>query len=382
MKKLAKLVLLAIIVSALLSSMCACGNDNWDGTIKFPKSNESSDKNNNISDIINSIEENTKLKDIIDSIGENTEITDIIDSIEDLKNLFLNEYDTPKYNYHASYDNSIIDKDNLSNLELSRFEATMDDNIILFNDDYGNLYAYIIPWDTYYKLPDSFNNFFSAPFDCIVTDNTVEFAVKKYNQVITYRLIKGSSVIETYSYTFNLLRDDTVQSFFNYYNEDCIYFFCIPQYYIPESDKSGLDWPVIRYETYDGSKTWKGNLTQVNSACIHESPYITKFISKDVGIVCYNYHINEDLCDRTYMTTDGGKTWKNLPEITYPSDIGNYNNIVINNFTYDYGEYILSIECSIYDPQDSNIYIGRTLEYTLKDDNQWILTNDKFYYGK
>lgn len=391
MKKTAKQLSLTIIVISLLSSMCACSNDSWDGTIKFPKSTGSSDINGNISDIINSIEKNTEVKDIIDSIEKNTEVGDISDVIDELVNyLPVNNNYMPISGYHASFDNSIINinDEESKKLEIQYLETQdiqIDNNISIYRDKYNNFYAHIIPWDAFYRLPESFNINTMTDYDCFSNDNAAEIVIKKYNHhVVTYRMSKGSSIIETNSHTFNILRDDSVKSFFNYYNEDCIYFFCSPEYYTTDSGES-LHWPLLRYETTDGGKNWKGTVISNVYCSASMSEYFnlstSKFVSKSVGIVNYYSRITNDISELTFITTDGGKTWDNLPKLQYPSDV--YNRLQQSiDLRYESGSYILTIKCQGYIFQNDSIYVFRTLEYTLNDDNNWILTDERSDSGK
>ena len=60
--------------------------------------------------------------------------------------------------------------------------------------------------------------------------------------------------------------------------------------------------------------TWAkaGDDSNLKTDSWHEWVDFAKFVSENEGMVSYSYYGYEEMCDRTFVTIDGGKTWKHL----------------------------------------------------------------------
>ncbi len=97
------------------------------------------------------------------------------------------------------------------------------------------------------------------------------------------------------------------------------------------------------YETKDGGATWNKVVGDITSAANrHETVMAAGFVTNDIGFVSYRYVGEEQPGMRTYLTVDGGKTWKNL-NINLSSDIikDGYGEVV--EMSYDSGKLILTV---------------------------------------
>ena len=74
-------------------------------------------------------------------------------------------------------------------------------------------------------------------------------------------------------------------------------------------------------KTADGGVTWEkaGDDSNLKTDSWHEWVDFAKFVSDNEGMVSYSYYGHEEMCDRTFVTIDGGKTWKKL-SVDYDSN--------------------------------------------------------------
>lgn len=74
-------------------------------------------------------------------------------------------------------------------------------------------------------------------------------------------------------------------------------------------------------KTADGGVTWAkaGDDSNLKTDSWHEWVDFAKFVSDNEGMVSYSYYGHEEMCDRTFVTIDGGKTWKKL-SVDYDSN--------------------------------------------------------------
>ncbi len=97
------------------------------------------------------------------------------------------------------------------------------------------------------------------------------------------------------------------------------------------------------YETKDGGATWNKVVGDITSAANHhETVMAAGFVTNDIGFVSYGYVGEEQPSMRTYLTIDGGETWKNL-NINLSSDIikDGYGEVV--EMSYDSEKLILTV---------------------------------------
>ena len=50
-------------------------------------------------------------------------------------------------------------------------------------------------------------------------------------------------------------------------------------------------------------------------------PEFAKFLTEDIGILSYRFDYSPSDCGKTYVTSDGGKTWENISDLPYPDGV-------------------------------------------------------------
>ena len=305
MKKTTKVIPLALIIVALLSSMCGCNTEN---------TNNHNDTKEEISSTV------------------------------ETDNTYIEEVDTSKLTF-----------------------AKTCDNVDFYKDEQAQWYAYIESWNAYRKL----GSIQWDVQDALLSGNTVEIIASDKNRsgtimkVITMKLTRDREEIELNTNDFDVIRDDTDGYFFNYYKEGCAFFF-----YLPGIMDNGW-YRLIKYETTDGGKTWvnQGYESDVSGLTLYSSPIIAKFITKEVGIVSYRCAADDgDLCNRTWFTTDCGKTWFRITQLSYPFELSVYRGTDVVDFKLVDGRYLLTVR--VFDGKES---IDHNIRYISDDLHSWTL---------
>lgn len=103
---------------------------------------------------------------------------------------------------------------------------------------------------------------------------------------------------------------------------------------------------LVVLKTTDGGKTWEraGDDSNLAVGNWHEYPLISKFINDDEGMVGFTYYSDEDLCDRTFVTTDGGKTWKKISVDDENYSFGNHCAWEPRSLKVENGRYWLTVK--------------------------------------
>ena len=67
-------------------------------------------------------------------------------------------------------------------------------------------------------------------------------------------------------------------------------------------------------KTTDGGMTWvkAGDDSNLKSSDFHSRLIFAKFINDNEGMASFCYFGSSDMCGHTFVTVDGGKTWKHL----------------------------------------------------------------------
>lgn len=218
---------------------------------------------------------------------------------------------------------------------------TPDVTLVYGKDTY---YIYIKEWDEYRKvswLPDSFvNNYLASAF---IKGDTADVAVhesgKHKTTITTYRFHKGTDTVEEHSVELEIHMGETEYRLINLYDENKGYFLYIPD--------GGMSRDLFRYETVDGGKSWYKAEALTLGRITHEYAVILKLVDKEVGILSYRYVSYEDLCDRTYLTMDGGKSWSIIGNLPYPfDDTSHVLYTEVHDFEKVNDEYILTVKLS------------------------------------
>ena len=136
--------------------------------------------------------------------------------------------------------------------------------------------------------------------------------------IILYKL-SASGEMEVYEniYPEDIGFTEMTSAFPSFYDEDNGFlFFWRDNYY-------DSDWPVRFLKTTDGGKTWEMREPEnpVTSLGSRNYPEMAKFVSENVGVLSYRFHNGISDCGLTYVTTDGGTTWKMIDSLPYPDEI-------------------------------------------------------------
>ncbi len=205
-------------------------------------------------------------------------------------------------------------------------------NTSIWRDENGEFFLYINEWDAYRQLSglSSYRNWFYFTDNCIVIDDkttTISLVdqVGKHDEptIITYHFNKDNSLVELHAVSLNIIASSEYDTFFvNMHTADHGYYFLTPA--IDGSQDWRMDgalgWPLFMFETTDGGKSWHQISTNTFDFCTSDHINIIKFVSPNVGIISFRYVNLEDLCERTYLTLDGGLTWNQISQLPYSSD--------------------------------------------------------------
>ena len=227
----------------------------------------------------------------------------------------------------------------------------------LFGMSDGTLKAHIKEWDKEYVVPSSFvaasddkvNQNFDATFadDIVYITNIIETGDTLLT-INTAKISKNSGEVVCGTDTTEVKCvydvDGTKLSGFDgsiravsFYEEDHGAMFFTDNYATRH---------LVVLKTTDGGKTWEraGDDSNLAVGNWHEYPLISKFINDDEGMVGFTYYSDEDLCDRTFVTTDGGKTWKKISVDDENYSFGNHCAWEPRSLKVENGRYWLTVK--------------------------------------
>ena len=249
-------------------------------------------------------------------------------------------------------------------------------NTSIWRDESGEFFLYINEWNTYRQLSglSSYHNWFYLTDNCIVIDDktttiTLIDQVGKHNEptIITYHFNRDNQLVELYAVPLNIIASSEYDTFFvNMHTADHGYYFLTPTMDGSQDWRmnGALGWPLFIFETTDGGKSWNQISTNTFDFCTSDHINIVKFISPDIGIISFRYVNLEDLCERTYLTLDGGLTWNPISQLPYPSDEKwGYSEVIDIEFIDD--RYYLTVKISNNDLKQ--------LQFWSKDLKNWAL---------
>ena len=249
-------------------------------------------------------------------------------------------------------------------------------NTSILRDENGEFFLYISEWDAYRQLSglSSYHNWFYFTDNCIVIDDktttiTLIDQVGKHDEptIITYHFNRDNALVELHAVPLNIIASSEYDTFFvNMHTADHGYYFLTPS--IDGNQDWRMDgvqgWPLFMFETTDGGKSWNQISTNTFTFCTSDHINIIKFVSPNVGIISFRYVNIEDLCERTYLTLDGGLTWNPISQLPYPPDKKWGYSEVVDLALID-GFYYLTVKIS-----DNN---QKELQFCSKDLTNWTL---------
>ncbi len=207
-------------------------------------------------------------------------------------------------------------------------------NASIWQDEKGEFFLYINEWNAYRHLSgltsDPYHYWFYFTDNCIVvgdetTTITLINQVGKHDEptIITYHFNRDNKLVELHAVPLNIIASSEYDTFFvNMHTADHGYYFLTPS--MDGSQDWRMDgvsgWPLFMFETTDGGKSWNQISTNTFDFCTSDGINIVKFISPNIGILSFRYVNLEDLCERTYLTLDGGLTWSQISQLPYPLD--------------------------------------------------------------
>ena len=252
------------------------------------------------------------------------------------------------------------------------------DGVVFWYKGEGKYTVYIKKWQMYREIT-YVSGCVSA--DVRVGEDTAEIAFFYRNNfrsgtLTTYHLNKDTEEVQDNCVILEMVGNSEHYFYwFRLYDEDRACFFLMADILV---DGAGY-FPVVRYETTDGGKTWNvANVFSFDGYPWNAFPKIT-FVTEEVGIITYRYITATDLCYRTYITTDGGFTWNRISNLPYPFDLDEVNGFTeIESFekAKDSNTYILRVKVIVnsYQVGDSEIgFFSLYLEFYSDDLVDWRL---------
>ena len=246
----------------------------------------------------------------------------------------------------------------------------------IWRDENGEFFLYINEWDAYRQLSglSSYRNWFYFTDNCIVIDDkTTTISLVDQNgkhdepTIISYHFNRDNALVELHAVPLNIKASSEYDTFFvNMHTTDHGYYFLTSR--MDGSLDQRVDgvqgWPLFMFETTDGGKSWHQILTNTFDFCTSDDINIIKFVSPNVGIISFRYVNLEDLCERTYLTLDGGLIWNPISQLPYPPDKEwGYSEVV--DLAFIDGFYYLTVKIS-----DNN---QGELQFCSKDLTNWTL---------
>ena len=207
-------------------------------------------------------------------------------------------------------------------------------NASIWQDEKGEFFLYINEWDAYRHLSGltsyPYHYWFYFTDNCIVVDDetttiTLINQIGKHDEptIITYHFNRDNALVELHAVPLNIKASSEYDTFFvNMHTADHGYYFLTSRMdgSLDQRADGVQGWPLFMFETTDGGKSWHQILTNTFDFCTSDDINIIKFVSPNVGIISFRYVNLEDLCERTYLTLDGGLTWNQISQLPYPSD--------------------------------------------------------------
>lgn len=258
--------------------------------------------------------------------------------------------------YIPEYPNMAIDPATLTYLSSNEEYASA-------YDRYGQLYLHIPDWNQYLKLP-VYQAGATYRLHAAGWYGDVGFAVavsgtdQITNKIELFAFQKDSKSIKAYTLD---LKSDTVinQLFVSFYDEQN------GTVFVSHGEQK---YRISYFSTSDGGQTWEEHSTDVISPDYHSNPVTAKFADSNVGMIAFRYKTVEDLCRRTYITTDGGASWTLISSLPYPDSITIDDGTEAQNLQKQGELYILTVK--VYDRKG-----GYYIEFTSLDGKEWLLVS-------
>jgi|GEM_PF-1730767 len=98
------------------------------------------------------------------------------------------------------------------------------------------------------------------------------------------------------------------------------------------------------YKTTDGGATWQAVECEDMPEYHHrDTPIYANFFDENTGLISCRYASLGYLSERTFLTTDGGKTWSYLSALPYPEDMDSSVCTQLADLECIYGQYVMTV---------------------------------------
>ena len=231
-------------------------------------------------------------------------------------------------------------------------------------DKCGEYYVYINEWQEYRQL-EGLEQYLEyhvqiEPTSTVIDGSTCTIAVytqsgKSDTEIITYHFNKDIKLTQVYNVKLDTMIDGEPNYFMiTMLDENHGLFICFANY----NNLEGKCWPLFRYETIDGGKTWNKIETLYFDPTGRYHCDIAKFATNEVGIIS----CTRDWYGCTYLTKDGGLTWEHIRNVHVPyDDITKIGYSRFYNFEKRDEKYILTAEIDLC----SNLNENEQLDFSV-----------------
>lgn len=223
---------------------------------------------------------------------------------------------------------------------------------------------FVEDWNAYYNVPISTD---AAICDILFLEDTIyilttENDTSDLKYMTVYLMNREGKIIQSNRTALDIKIGSEDNFFYNFSKLDCIYVFHMPW---------REEWAIVTYKSTDLGKTWIRQEGLQAGGSMHEDPRFIDFITNDVGVISYRYHGTDDLCDRTYLTSDGGKTWNPIVPLFYPDGMKGYTEIT--DLEYINGSYLLTVEEVVHyrNEKEYTHSLLRYSQYVSTDLTEW-----------
>ena len=336
--------------------------------------------------------------DEIDSTEETTEETTTVDPAGNESNNDQNE---------PTQKETVSDLPKGGQSELRLFRSLTNASVWLDSD--GEHYIYINEWAAYRRLRgissyffSSLNSALSIPhsayipynmhyskncYDRIIVDDetaTVVIIIQdgKWDEpiIITCHFNRTNSLVEVHAVPLNVKASGEYDSYFvNMLDANHGYYLLTPNmdgWGNSERCKNspGWDpdkirmWPLYVFETTDGGKSWNQLPTIFLEDCCSDFIHIFKFVSPQVGIIGFRDITNEEVFKRSYLTIDGGLTWTQMSELPHGDMVEWYQEVIDLEYLEDHDYYCLTVEACNYTSFQVQLWSKDLINWSLIED--------------
>lgn len=337
-----KKALITILVLSALALLASCTGDTQDASSTAPTEQTSSVVSTEESSVTESSEADESSVEESSAVESSEAESSVEDSSEDEESSELAELNYTRVNGYTDFSYDAEDSKVLSAV-------------------YGKQYAICFPdWEQYAVIDGEL-------ICAAVTGNTaLGFGYEKgethpdgyslYN-IRLYRFTKGSDEVE--ESTIELPKGCIYHTMFYSALTQGSGYLAVFETEYESSQRHILSYLLF---TADGGKTWQTVDTISLTSDPKDYPLMLRFVNENTGVLSFSYQNTESAAERTYITTDGGKTWSALQGLT---GIEHEEGSEAVDFVCQDGVYILTLRIP---PESTKLY-----RYTSADLQNWTL---------